>query len=120
MEGVAFSLRDCFTIFREMKVPVRNIRLGGGGARSRLWRRIQADVYGHEVEILEAEEGAAYGAAVLAGVGAKTWPSVDSACASMVRVAERLSPDPEAVRVMNAAYTKYQRVYRATREIFNA
>jgi xylulokinase len=120
MEGVAFSLQDSFTIFGEMKVPVHNIRLGGGGARSRLWRQIQADVYGHEVEIVEAEEGAAYGAAVLAGVGAKTWPSVDSACASVVRVAERVSPDPDAVAVMNTAYAKYQRVYPATRRVFNA
>jgi xylulokinase len=120
LEGVAFSLKDSFTIFREMKVPVRNIRLGGGGARSRLWRQIQADVYGHEVEIVEAEEGAAYGAAILAGVGAKTWSSVDSACSSVVRVADRVSSDPDAVAVMNAAYKKYQRIYPATREIFNA
>ena len=120
MEGVAFSLRDSFTIFREMKVPVSSIRLGGGGARSRLWRQIQADVYGYEVEIVEAEEGAAYGAAILAGVGAKTWPSVDSSCASVVRVAERVSPDPDAVAMMNAAYKKYQRVYPATREVFES
>src|SRR5262249_41272838 len=51
LEGVAFSLRDSFTIFSAMKVPVSRIRLGGGGARSALWRQIQADVYGHEVEI---------------------------------------------------------------------
>ena len=80
LEGVAFSLQDTFTIFAEMNVPVKNIRLGGGGARSPLWRQIQADVYGHEVEIVEAEEGAAYGAAILAGVGAQMWPSVDAAC----------------------------------------
>src|SRR5262245_20546268 len=57
MEGVAFSLRDTFSIFEEMAVPVRNVRLGGGGARSALWRQIQADVYGHEVEVVETEEG---------------------------------------------------------------
>src|SRR2546429_9413138 len=120
LEGVAFSLRDTFTLFREMKVPVSSIRLGGGGARSRVWRQIQADVYGHEVEIVEAEEGAAYGAAILAGVGAKTWPSVDSACTSVVRVAERVFPDSAAVAMMNAAYQKYQRVYPETREVFDS
>jgi xylulokinase len=103
-----------------MKVPVSSIRVGGGGAHSRLWRQIQADVYGHEVEIVEAEEGAAYGAAILAGVGAKTWPSVESACASVIRVAERVSPDSAAVAMMSAAYKKYQRVYPATREIFES
>ncbi len=69
LEGVAFSLRDTLTIFAEMNVPVDRIRLGGGGARAPLWRQIQADVYGRPVEILAAEEGAAYGAALLAGVG---------------------------------------------------
>ena len=93
LEGVAFSLQDTFTIFREMKVPVKSIRLGGGGARSRLWRQIQADVYGHEVERVEAEEGAAYGAAILAGVGARIWPSVDAGCDAVVRVARSGCPD---------------------------
>src|SRR2546428_6043549 len=95
MEGVAFSLQDSFTIFREMKVPVRNVRLGGGGARSRLWRQIQADVYGHEVEIVEAEEGAAYGAAILAGGGARTPPSVESARPSGGRAAGPGAPGPD-------------------------
>src|SRR5207248_2560379 len=89
LEGVAFSLNDTFTIFEEMRVPVKSIRLGGGGARPPLWRRIQADIYGQEVEIVAAEEGAAYGAAILAGVGAKIWPTVDAACQSVVKVVER-------------------------------
>ncbi len=99
LEGVAFSLRDTFTLFQEMNVPVSSIRLGGGGARSPLWRQIQADVYGHSVELVAAEEGAAYGAALLAAVGAGVWPSVDAASA------------------LNASYTSFQRVYSATRQI---
>src|SRR5437667_3137652 len=118
LEGVAFSLRDTFTLFREMKVPVTSIRLGGGGARSPLWRQIQADVYGHAVEIVEAEEGAAYGAALLAGVGAGLWPSVDAACHTTVRVASRVNPQPAAVATLNTSYSAYRRVYPATREIF--
>jgi xylulokinase len=118
LEGVAFSLRDTFTIFAEMQVPVRRVRLGGGGARSKLWRRIQADVYGHEVEIVEAEEGAAYGAAILAGVGARVWSSVDEACVSVVRVAEKVPFRPDVSTAMNAAYEAYRRVYPATKTIF--
>jgi len=117
LEGVAFSLRDTFTLFREMNVPVANIRLGGGGARSPLWRQIQADVYGHAVEIVEAEEGAAYGAAILAGVGAGLWPSVDVACHAAVRVASRVNPQPSAVAALNTSYSAFRRVYPATREI---
>ena len=118
LEGVAFSLRDTFGIFAEMKVPVKNIRLGGGGARSALWRQIQADVYGQEVEIVEAEEGAAYGAAILAGVGAKIWPSVDDACRFVVRVAKRVPVNSANVAVMNRSYVAYRKVYPATRTIF--
>jgi xylulokinase len=119
LEGVALSLRDTFTIFTEVNVPVESIRLGGGGARSALWRQIQADVYGRDVEIVEAEEGAAYGAAILAGVGAGIWPSVNAACASVVRVALHVSPNPAAAIVMSRNYSSYQRVYGATRAVFN-
>ncbi len=120
LEGVAFSLKDTFTIFEEMNVPVKSIRLGGGGARSPLWRQIQADVYGHEVEIVEAEEGAAYGAALLAGVGAKIWPSVDAACDSVVRVVERIRPNPANAEVMQKNYAAYRRIYPAMKSIFSA
>ncbi|HVZ16962.1 MAG TPA: FGGY-family carbohydrate kinase, partial [Terriglobales bacterium] len=118
MEGVVFSLRDTFTIFQEMGVPVNRIRLGGGGARSSLWRQIQADVYGHEVECVEAEEGAAYGAALLAGAGAKIWSTVDEACTDVVRVATRVQPRRENVGIMNESYARYRRVYEATKQIF--
>jgi xylulokinase len=117
LEGVAFSLRDTFTLFGEMNVPVNSIRLGGGGARSPLWRQIQADVYSHSVEVVEAEEGAAYGAALLAGVGAGAWPSVNAACAAAVRVASRVDPEPSAVAALNASYAAFRLIYPATRKI---
>jgi xylulokinase len=120
LEGVAFSLKDTFTIFSEMDVPVKNIRLGGGGARSPLWRQIQADVYGREVEIVEAEEGAAYGAAILAGVGAKIWPSVDAACGSIVRVRDRIAPKPANVAVMDSSYKAFRRIYPAMKSVFGS
>jgi len=118
LEGVAFSLKDTFSLFDEMRVPVRNVRLGGGGARSLLWRQIQADVYGHEVEILAAEEGAAYGAALLAGVGAKYWPSVDEACDAVVKVQQRVRPDPDAVKTLSIQYENFRRLYPALKPLF--
>jgi xylulokinase len=117
MEGVAFSLKDSFTIFEEMKIPVNSIRLGGGGARSPLWRQIQADVYAHEVEIVEAEEGAAYGAAILAGVGAGGWPSVEQACDAVVRVAKRIAPIPKDSVVLQKAYQTYRKIYPALKTL---
>jgi xylulokinase len=118
MEGVAYSLKDTFTIFNEMKIPVTSIRLGGGGARSPLWRQIQADVYGHEVEIVAAEEGAAYGAAILAGVGVGAWASVDEACDRVVQVASRIAVDRRSSRSLQNAYQTYQKIYPALRQIF--
>src|SRR5437588_10814827 len=104
LEGVAFSLKDTFSLFDEMQVPVPNIRLGGGGARSALWRQIQADVYAHCVELPEAEEGAAYGAALLEGVGAGVWATVDEACRKVVRVTARVEPDANSSAVLQRQY----------------
>jgi xylulokinase len=118
LEGVAFSLKDTLTIFKELGIPAKAIRVGGGGARSPLWRQIQADVYGQSVETVQAEEGAAYGAALLAGVGAGVWPSVDAACDAVVHVAKRTAANPETVRVLGESYAKYRRIYPALRSIF--
>ena len=115
MEGVAFSLRDTFSLFSDLKIPVATIRLGGGGARSPLWRQIQADVYGHPVELLTAEEGGAFGAALLAGVGIGVWPTVEAACAATVHVAQQIHP--RYSDVMDDAYEKFRRMYPALKQI---
>jgi xylulokinase len=117
LEGVAFSLKDSFSIFEEMKVPVTQIRLGGGGARSPLWRQIQADVYAHEVELVAAEEGAAYGAAILAAVGARHFASVDQACDAVIHVASRVRPNPASSALMQENYTAFRRLYPALHSI---
>lgn len=119
LEGVAFSLKDSFTLFAGMDVPVKKIRLGGGGARSALWRQIQADVYGHEVETVKAEEGAAYGAAILAGVGAERWQSVDEACSEIVQIDKRTLSRTEVVELMRERYEAYRRMYPAIRSVAN-
>jgi xylulokinase len=118
LEGVAFSLKDTFTLFEELNIPVETIRLGGGGARSSLWRQIQADVYNHEVELLEAEEGGAFGAALLAGTGVGAWATVQDACAATIRPAQIIQP--VSAETMQRAYPHYRRVYPATRSISEA
>jgi xylulokinase len=103
-----------------MEVPVDTIRLGGGGSRGPLWRQIQADIYGREVEILAADEGAAYGAALLAGVGAGAWSSVDEACTRTVRVAARVEPEAAASALMSRRYSAYRALYPALRAVAEA
>jgi xylulokinase len=117
LEGVAFSLKDSFEIFDAIGVRIDRIRLGGGGAKSPLWRQIQADVYGREVELVKAEEGAAYGAALLAGVGAGIWPSVEAACEATVETHLRVVPNADNVSVLRERYEAYKRLYPALRTI---
>lgn len=119
MEGVAFSLRDAVEIFRQLGAPMNSIRLGGGGSHSVLWRQIQADVYGQSVETIEAEEGAAFGAAILAGVGYGTWASVDEACQRAIVVSSRVDPKPSSVEILNRNYAAYKLLYAALRPAMN-
>jgi xylulokinase len=120
MEGVAFSQRDSFTIFAELGVPVNRIRVTGGGARSALWKQIQADVYGHAVETIAADEGGAYGAALLAGVGTGVWPNVDEACDQNVRTAEIVTPNANNKAVLDNQYRRYSRMYPALKDIYKS
>ena len=119
LEGVAFSLRDSLEIFKLSGVKIASIRLGGGGAKSPLWRQIQADVYNKTVEILEADEGAAFGAAILAGVGAGAWNSVDEACEKTIRVAETVAPNADSLEKLNRNYEVYKMLYPALRPAMN-
>jgi xylulokinase len=115
LEGVAMSLQDTFTLFAELDIPVEKIRLGGGGARGPLWRQIQADVYGRPVEILEAEEGGAFGAALLAATGVGAYPSVAAACEATIRPAATIAP--QNAEAMAEAYTHYRKLYPALKQI---
>lgn len=117
LEGVAYSLKDTFTLFPELGIPVKGVRLGGGGARGPLWREIQANVYGYPCERLTAEEGGAFGAALLAGVGAGHWRDLDAACAAGITVAEAIQPNPGTVQRYAEGYAGYRKVYPALKGI---
>ncbi len=117
LEGVAYSLQDTFTLFAELGIPVGGIRLGGGGARGPLWRRIQAGVYAHAVEVLTAEEGGAFGCALMAGVGAGHWGNLDEACAQAIEVAERIEPDQQDVKAYQAGYAQWRKLYPALKSL---
>jgi xylulokinase len=117
LEGVAYSLQDTFTLFAELGIPVSGIRLGGGGARGPLWRRIQAGIYGHAVEVLTAEEGGAFGCALMAGVGVNHWANLDQACAQAIEVAQRIEPDPSDLATYKAGYEKWRKLYPALRSL---
>jgi xylulokinase len=121
LEGVAFSMRDCMGLFAHAGLgAVRQVRVAGGGARSALWRRVVASALGVELVTVNSTEGAAYGAALLAGVGASVWPDVPSACAATIAVTGRDEPDPQWSRVYDALYPTYRGLYPALRPSFTA
>jgi xylulokinase len=115
MEGVIFSLRDSLEIMRELGVPIADVRATGGGARSALWRRLQADIYNTPVRRTVADEGPAYGAALLAGVASGTYADVDEA-SSVVELREEITePDGERSKTYEEHYEVYRSLYPATR-----
>src|SRR5204863_3952243 len=93
LEGVAYGLRDSFEILDEMGVPIRQVRASGGGARSPLWRQIQADVTGREHVTINVDEGPASGVARLAGVGTGTWSTAAAARRATIPVSDHCAPD---------------------------
>jgi xylulokinase len=117
LEGVTYSLQDTFTLFAELGIPVSAVRLSGGGAKGPLWRKIQAGVYGLPVEILTAEEGGAFGCAMMAGVGAGHWANLDEACAAGIEVAQRINPDPADLAAYKQGYAHWRNLYPAIKTL---
>ena len=120
LEGVAFGLRDCFELVRQTGAgTIREVRVSGGGARSALWQRILASVLETELAAVDASEGAAYGAALLAGVGAGAWRDV-AAAADGVRTVGRISPEAGWIEAYQRLYPTYRALYPALRPAFVA
>lgn len=108
LEGVTYGLLDSLELMRDLGLSIEQVRASGGGARSPLWRQILADVFGTEIVTVNVTEGAAYGAALLAGVGAGVYDSVAKACSATVQVTGRAEPGLAA-----PAYADYYPRYRA-------
>ena len=120
LEGVAYGVRDSLTLIRAAGVPPsQQVRVSGGGARSAIWRQIYADVLGVNLVTVDVVEGAAFGAALLAGVGAGLWADVDDACAATVRTTGSMSPRPEAAAAYDDHYALYRRLYPLLRPVMH-
>ncbi len=118
MEGVTYSMRDSLAIFEELGVPVREIRASGGGSRSPLWRQIQADMFGRKVLTINTEEGAAYGVALLAAVGAGAYKNIQEACASAISVVGQTTANRAARRRYDRGFPVYQGLYQSLKGDF--
>lgn len=119
LEGVGFGLRDSFELMKQIGLsPIQQVRISGGGARSGLWRQILADLLETELVTVNTDEGAAYGAALLAGVGIGVWSDVDAACAHVLQITGTTKPDAARAAHYNGVYEQYQQLYPALRASF--
>ena len=118
LEGVCYGLRDSLEILKGMGLAVRQVRASGGGARSALWRQMQADVNNCELVTINVDEGPAFGACLLAGVGAGIYPSVPEACRRTIQVTERILPNAADAAVYERYYQVYRRLYPALKDRF--
>jgi xylulokinase len=118
LEGVAFSLRDTFEIMKSMGINISAISISGGGAKSKLWCEIIADVLNVRVLKQNSNEGPAYGAAILAAVGYGLFTSVEEACDSFIKVTDSIEPNKDHVELYNKKYKKFREIYPATKELF--
>ncbi len=120
LEGVAFSMKDCFELLSGAGLSaVDQVRVAGGGARSSLWRRIVASVLNVELVTVNSSEGASFGAALLAGVGAGAWADVDAGCEATIAITGHDQPDPAWKRTYDSAYLRYRSLYPALKPTFD-
>jgi xylulokinase len=120
LEGVSFGLRDSLELIRTLGVPIEQVRASGGGARSETWRQIQADIFGTELVTVNSTEGAAFGAALLASVGAGLFDSVKEAVDATVEVVSRTAPVAGPVATYESLYPVYRGLYPALKPTFDA
>lgn len=113
LEGVAFGMRDSLEIIREMGVTVSEIRASGGGARSALWQQILADTGNAPMVTINADEGPAYGAAILSSVAAGMYSTVEEGCDAIIREVSRRNPEPAAVKAYEPWYQEFRAAYTA-------
>lgn len=119
MEGVTFSLRDTIEILRETNgLDVKEVRAMGGGAKSALWRQIQADVYNATVVTMNMEEGPAAGAAIMGAVAAGYYKSVQEGCDSILKIKTVTEPIAANVAMYNDYYQTYRELYPALKQLY--
>ncbi len=120
MEGVVFDLRQSLECFKQLGLPINEIRIGEGGAKSALWRQIQADIFGQDVRVLETKDASAVGAAIIAGVGVGVFENFETACERAVQLGETVRCDPKNVERYEHLYRLYCQVYPSLRDWFHA
>ncbi len=118
LEGVTFGLRDCFELIAGLGVEFTQVRASGGGSRSKFWRQVQADVLRHAICTINVDQGAAYGVALLAAVGAGLYDNVAAATDAAISVVDTTTPDTGRSEAYEGYYAIYRGLYQDLRARF--
>lgn len=118
IEGVTYSLQECLEIIEELGIGVQSVTASGGGGTSVFWRRMLADAFEKQVNVLATQEGSAYGAALLSLVGTGEFDSVAAACRAAIKHETSLAPRPYESQIYRSVYEVYRAIYPALRPIF--
>lgn len=119
LEGVAFAIRDCFEIAKDLGINISRSNICGGGAKSELWKKIIANVLNIRLDIVKTEQGPGYGGAMLAMVGCGVYNNVNEACNELVEVVESIYPDKNLASLYDKKYQKFKKIYPALKGIFS-
>jgi xylulokinase len=118
MEGVAYNMRESKTLIEAMNIPVKQVRPSGGGSRSKLWRKIQQNVFNTNIERVRCDQGPAFGAALLAAVSEGTYKSVEEACEATITCDQENLFMPQVSSIYERAFPIYQHLYRSLKHDF--
>ena len=118
LEGVAFAIRDSVEVARSLGITIDSSMICGGGAKSKLWKRIMANVLGAELRSPASEQGPGMGGAMLAMVTCGAYESVGAACEKLVGVCETVKPEPELTALYEKRYQQFRKIYPAVKELF--
>lgn len=118
LEGVIFGLRDSLEVAKSLGIQIERTKICGGGAKSPLWKKILANIMNLKVDVIESEEGPALGGAMLAAVGCKEYPDVETIAKKIVKVVDTVEPKPTLVAKYEERYQKFKKIYPTVKELF--
>lgn len=119
LEGVTYGLRECLAACREVGIDIEDITVAAGGAKSKVWQEIQANIFNQEISTLQVTDTAPLGAAIIAAVGQGKFDNLEDASQFYVREQEKISPQSDQAEIYSKYYTQFKKLYPDLKDFFN-
>lgn len=118
IEGISFALKQTYDTISKLGIQMKDTRITGGGAKSKVWAQMMADILNLKISTIEVDEGPAFGAAILSMVGSQAYESVEKACEVLIKVKETYVPQEKRVDLYQQKYRKYLNIYPAVKNLY--